>query len=134
MRLSTEARNAAAKAIVDLIDEDEDPGYIQIRTSTQPSTVADADNGNLLGTLLFSQPAFLAPDTGSVTADEITSDTSADTSGTAGHFRVKDGNDNVVLDGTCGLAAADMIFDNNVIVEGGIISVTSFIITVPVGT
>ena len=129
-RLSTAARNAACDAIVDLIDVG-GAGTIRIRTGSQPSNVGDADTGTLLGTLTFSATAFGSSSTGTATAASITSDTSADASGTAAHFRIYNGSAAIHSDGTCGTSGADMNFDNNIIVSGGAIAVSSMTITVP---
>lgn len=131
-RLSTDTRNKACDAIVDDIDAGSGAGTIAIRTSTQPTNVGDADNGTLLGTLTFSDPAFGSSSSGTATASSITSDTNADNSGTAGHFRIKDSDGNIVADGTCGLGSGDLSFDNNVIVAGGTIAISSFTVTVPI--
>src|SRR5262245_16907991 len=101
-RISTDTRNKACDAVVDDIDAGTPPGTIAIRTGAQPTNVGDADQGTLLGTLTFSNPAFGASGTGTATASSITSDTNADNSGTAGHFRIKDGSGNIHSDGTCG--------------------------------
>lgn len=103
-----------------------------IRTGAQPTNVGDADTGTLLGTLTFSDPAFGAASSGTATASAITSDTNADASGTAGHFRVKDSDGNIVFDGTCGQGSGDLSFDNSSIVAGGTIACTSFTLTVPI--
>lgn len=130
-RLSTAARNAACDAIVDLLDVG-GAGTIRIRTGSQPTNVGDADSGTLLGTLTFSATAFGSSSTGTATAASITSDTSADASGTAGHFRDYTGGGSIHSDGTCGQGTGDMSFDNNVIVAGGVIAISSFTVTVPI--
>src|SRR5678815_5204137 len=131
-RLATDTRNKACDAIVDDIDAGSGAGTVAIRTGAQPTNVGDADSGTLLGTLTFSDPAFGASATGTATANAITSDTNADASGTAGHFRIKDSDGNIHSDGTCGTSGTDMIFDNNVIVAGGTIAITSMTVTVPI--
>jgi hypothetical protein len=131
-RLSTAARNAANDAIVDLIDGGAGAGTIAIRTGAQPTNVGDADSGTLLGTLTFSDPAFGASSTGAASASAITSDTSADASGTAGHFRIKDSSPAILFDGTCGQGSGDLSFDNSVIVAGGTIAISSFTVTTPI--
>ena len=131
-RLSTAARNAACDGIVDLIDAGTPPGLLRVRTGAQPTNVGDAEAGTLLGTLTFSATAFGASSTGTATASSITSDTSADASGTAGHFRALNAAGTAIADGTCGLGSGDMSFDNNVIVAGGTIACSSFTVTVPV--
>lgn len=131
--ISTAARNAACDAIVDLIDGGAGAGTLTIRTGAPPATPATADSGTLLGTLTFSDPAFGSAATGVATASAITSDSSADASGDAGHFRVKDSNGVVIMQGTAGEAAdtPDMTFDEKSIVAGGVIACTSFTVTVP---
>jgi len=131
-RLSTDTRNKACDAIVDDIDAGAGAGTIAIRTGAQPTNVGDSDTGTLLGTLTFSDPAFGAASAGTATASAITSDTNADASGTAGHFRIKDSDGNIVADGTCGQGSGDLSFDNNVIVAGGTIAISSFTVTVPI--
>ncbi len=131
-RLATDTRNKACDAIVDDIDAGGGAGTLQVRTGTQPTNVGDAAQGTLLGTLTWSNPAFGASSTGTATASAITSDSSADNSGTAGHFRILDSAGNIHSDGTCGLGTGDLSFDNNVIVAGGVIACSSFTITVPI--
>ena len=132
LRLSTAARNAACNAIVDLLDAGTGAGTLAIRTGAQPTNVGDADTGTLLGTLTWSDPAFGNASTGVATASAVTSDTSADASGTAGHFRAKDSDANICWDGTCGQGSGDLSFDNSTIVAGGVIAVSSFTVTVPI--
>ncbi len=130
-RLSTTARNSSTDGVVDAIDSG-GAGTIRIRTSTQPTNVGDADSGTLLGTLTFNATAFGASSTGTATAAAITSDTSADASGSATQFRIYNGSAAIHSDGTCGLGSGDLSFDNNVIVLGGTIAISSFTVTTPI--
>lgn len=132
-KISTAARTAACDAIVDLVDGGAAAGTLAIRTGAPPTNPADADSGTLLGTLTFSDPAFGAASSGVATASAITSDTNADASGDAGHFRVKDSNGVVIFQGTAGEAAdtCDMTFDEKSIVATGTIACSSFTVTVP---
>lgn len=130
-RLGTTARNGACDGIVDAIDSG-GTGTIQVRTGAQPTNVSDSPTGTLLGTLTFSATAFGAASTGVATAASITSDTSADASGTAGYFVIKNGSAANHSDGTCSTSGADMNFDNNVIVAGGVVAVSSMSVTVPI--
>lgn len=130
-RLSTASRNASTDAIVDLLDVG-GTGTIRIRTSTQPTNVGDADTGTLLGTLTCAATAFGSSSTGTATAAAITSDTSADASGTAGHFRMYNGGGTIHSDGTCGQGTGDLSFDNSVIVAGGTIAISSFTVSTPI--
>jgi len=136
-KISTAARNASCDALVDRVDGGTPPGTIQIRTGAPPSNVSDASSGTLLGTCIFGNPAFGAAASGVATANSITSDTNADNSGDAGHFRVYQGaaGDTAAdWQGTAGEAAdtPDMEFDNKTIVAGGTIAISSFTLTVPI--
>lgn len=132
-KISAAARSAACDAIVDLVDGGAGAGYVEIRTGAPPATPATADSGTLLGTCTMSDPAFGAASTGVATAAAITSDTNADASGDAGHFRVKDSNATVIFQGTAGNSGdtPDMTFDNKSIVAGGTIAISSMTVTVP---
>lgn len=134
-RLSNDTRNKACDAIVDDIDAGSGAGTIAIRTGAQPTNVGDADTGTLLGTLTFSDPAFGSAGAsvqGQAAASSITSDTNADASGTAGHFRIKDSDSNIHSDGTCGQGSGDLSFDNSTIVAGGTIAISAMTVTVPI--
>ncbi len=129
-RLGTTARNAACDAIVDLLDVG-GAGSVKIYTSTQPGSVGGT-YGTLLGTCPFGATAFGSASTGVATANSITSDTSADASGTAGTFALLNNAAAVHSDGTCGTSGAEMNFDNNVIVSGGTIAISSMTVTQPI--
>lgn len=136
-KLSVAARNAAANALADRIDGGTGAGTIAIRDSTSgaPAATTGASAGTLLGTLTFATTAFGAASSGTVTANSITSDTNADDSGDANYFRVYRGStaDGAAdWQGTCSTAAGDdMAFDNDIIVAGGTIAISSFTLTMP---
>ena len=132
-RLSTTMRNAGCDGIVDTCEGGTPPAVLKVYTGAQPTNVSDNPSGTILGTLTFSNPAFGASATGVATASAITSDTSADNSGTALHFAIYTGTALTPLaDGTCGQGSGDLSFDNNVIVAGGTIAISSFTITLPI--
>src|SRR5262245_25584390 len=134
-KLGTTSRNAACVGIVDAIDGGTPPGRLEHRTGSQPTNVNDASSGTLLGTNLFGNPAFGAASSGVATANAITSDTNADASGTAGYFRIYTGagGDTAALSqGNTSTSGADLNFDNNVIVAGGTIAISSMTVTVPI--
>jgi hypothetical protein len=134
-RISTAAAKAACDAVVDLLDGGS-PGYIEIRTGAQPATVATAASGTLLGTLTLSNPAFGNATTASpsvATASAITSDTSADATGTAGWFRAYTSAGTAVIDGsvTATGGGGDLTLDSVSIVAGGTIAMTAWTVSHP---
>lgn len=140
--ISEAARTAACDAIVNLVDGGAGAGYCAIWKGTIPATPATADDGtgtNLLGTVTFADPAFDDAAAGVAEAGgagfDFTPDSSADNSGDAVYFRVKDSDATCIFQGTCGEAgdSPDMVFNNKTIVQGGTIDITSMTVTVPAG-
>lgn len=133
--ISTAARNAACDAIVDLIDGGTGAGTVEIRTGSKPATPATAATGTLLATLTLSDPAFGSAANGVATAGAVTGDSSADASGTAGWFRVKDSSGTAIMDGTVTLSGGggDMILSALDIVAGGTVNVSAWTVTMPAG-
>jgi hypothetical protein len=134
-RLGTATRNVMTDAAVDLIDTGTPPGRMEHRTGAQPTNVSDASTGTLLGTNLFSNPAFGASAAGAATANAVTSDASADASGTAQYFRIYTGagaDTAALMQGNSGTSATALIFDNNVVVAGGVIAISSVSFTTPI--
>jgi hypothetical protein len=123
-------RDVITDLIVDHIDDGAGAGKIEHRTGARPANCETADSGTLLGTNLFSDPAFGASSGGTATANAISDETSA-VGGTAAHFSVKDSNNVVIFQGNSGTGSETMVFDNNVIVTGGTIKVTAFTVTTP---
>lgn len=134
-RISTAAAAAACNGVVDSLDGGS-PGYIEIRTGSQPATVGTAATGTLLGTLTLSNPAFGNATTASpavATANAITSDSSADATGTAGWFRAYTSGGTGVIDGsiTATGGGGDLTLDSVSIVAGGVIAITSWTVSHP---
>lgn len=123
-RLSDAARNAqiSGPGVAPLLNG----GYLEIRTGTQPATVATAASGTLLGTLTLSATAFATASGGSATANTITGDSSADATGTAGWFRAYASGGAGVIDGAVGTSGAELNLNSTSIVAGGTINVTSW--------
>lgn len=135
VRLATAAQQAAMDAIVDLIDGGSGAGTIKIYTTPQPADANTAvSSQTLLGTLTFSDPAFGATNSsGIATASTITSDTSADATGTAVWARIADSNGATIFDCDVGTSGATLNLNTVSVVAGATISVTSFTMTHPSG-
>jgi hypothetical protein len=131
--ISTAAQNDAANAVVDRIDLGASPGELRIYSGTMPATVNAALSGNtLLAALVASDPAFGNAAAGVATAAAISSDTSADATGTATFFRFGSVNAGVFtpeLQGSVGTSGADLNLSAVAITAGGTVSVTGFTYT-----
>jgi hypothetical protein len=97
LRHSTAARNAAASAVIGLLDAGSGPGTIQIRTGTMPATPQTAASGTLLATVTLADPAGGAAATGIVTITDPAAATGV-ADGTAGWARFLDSTGAAVMD------------------------------------
>ncbi len=135
-RISNAAAIAACNAIVDLIDGGAGAGLVRIYDGTQatdPDTAVGAQV--LLAELTCSDPAFgnaadAAPG-GRATASAVTSDASANATGTASWFRVVDSNGVAIFDGSVGTSGCDMNINSVSITSGAAVSITSWTVTMP---
>lgn len=130
-RLTNAAASAAADAVVDRIDTG-GAGTIKIYTGTIP-TDADTAVGaqTLLATLTFSATAFGAASNGVATAAAITSDTSADATGTAAWARIANGAGTTQMDVTVGTSGEDINFNTVSFVSGATVAITALTYTQP---
>lgn len=104
---------------------------LEIRTLTQPANCAAADVGTVLATINLPSD-WLAASSGGVKsiAGGPWTDASADASGTAGHFRIKNTAGTVThMQGSVGTSASDMIVDSVSFTAGQQFSINSFSIT-----
>jgi hypothetical protein len=130
LKSSTVARNAAADAICDLADS----GLVRIYTATRPANPQTAAAGTLLATLTLNATAFGAAVAGVATANAITSDSSADDTGTAAWFRVLQSDGTTVLwdgDVTATGGGGDITFSTVAFVAAAVIAMTSLSYTEP---
>ena len=126
---STTLRNAMLDVIESTIGTD---AVLKIRTGTQPATVATADSGTVLASLTLPTDWMAAAASGSKAKSGTWSDTSADATGTAAHWRLyaSDGT-TCHLQGTVTATGGggDMTLATATITAATIISVTSFTLT-----
>lgn len=131
-RLTNASASAAADAVVDRIDAGAGAGTIKIYTATIPTDADTAIGAQvLLATLTFSDPAFGAASNGVATASAITSDSSADATGTAAWARIADSTGTTVMDVTVGTSGDDINFNTVSFVTGATVSITSLTYTQP---
>jgi hypothetical protein len=104
---------------------------IKVFTGTAPANCGTADTGTLLVTFAGNAAGFGTATTAVLTAAAVASATAAGT-GTAGYFRIYPAaatTTNAVVQGTCGLSAADMILTNTSITSGQTCNFTSLTVT-----
>lgn len=117
-------------------------GRINIYTGAKPADPDLAATGTLLATLTLATDAFGAASSGTVTFGTITSDTSADASGTAGWARIYNNDETAPgsaggagdhrIDMTAGdVGTEDLVFDTAEIVAGGTVAISSLTLTMP---
>ena len=128
MALNTQLANATVNAQADALSDLLDNGYLRIYDGTQPATADTAISTQvLLAELRFNATAAPAASGGLLTFNAITSDSSANASGTASWFRAfKSDGTTAVFDGSIGTSAANMIIATTTITAGQTVSCSSF--------
>lgn len=131
LKLSVAVRNALLDAIETAIDTG---AVLKLRTGSAPANIADADSGTVVATLALPSDWMAAAGSGQKAKSGTWQDTSADTDGTVGHFRIyaNDGTTQHVQGTvTASGAGGDMTLDNPTVVAGQQITITSFTLTAP---
>ena len=126
--ITTAARNAAANAVTALVTASSN---LTIYSGTMPADANASLSGNtVLAVLPLTTPtAFTAAAAGVATANAITQDSSADNAGTASFFRILAGGSTVVMQGSVGTSASDLVLNSTAISAGAAVSVSSFTYT-----
>lgn len=105
---------------------------LKIRSGSAPADCATADSGTVLATLNLPSDWMAAASSGSKAKSGTWEDTSADATGTAGHFRIyaSDGT-TCHFQGTITATGGggDMTLDNTSIASGQQVTITSFSLT-----
>lgn len=130
---------AVAKAMCDTLVDSIDTGgagTLRIYDGTRAATADTAVGAQvLLAELTFSATAFGAATTASpavATAAAITSDASANATGTASWFRIRNGSGTTIADGNVGTSGEDLNLNTVSIVAGAVVSISAGTISVPV--
>ena len=129
IKMTAAVRNAMLDAIETAIGT---TAVLKIRTGAPPTNITDADSGTVLATLTLPSDWMAAASSGSKAKAGTWSDTSADASGTAAHFRVyaSDGTTQHIqgtITATSG--GGDMELDNTSINSGQAVTITTFTLT-----
>jgi len=127
--------NLTVNGEADFIGTALDSGFIRIYDGAQPATADTALSGQtLLAELTFGADAFPSAVAGVLTANAITSDSSANATGTAAWARLlKTDGTSVVMDGTVGTSAANVVINSTAISAGAVVSCSSLTITISKG-
>lgn len=131
MALNPKRTNTAANAACDAMAALANSGRLKIYDGAQPATADTAvTTQNVLADLTMNATAFGASVAGVATANAITSDSSADATGTATWFRLLQSNGSTVIcDGSVGTSGADLNLNTVSIVTGAAVAVTAFTLT-----
>jgi len=129
VQFSTAVRNAALDAYETAIGAS---AILEIRSGAAPANCGAADSGTVLATLNLPSDWMAAASGGSKAKSGTWQDLSADASGTAGHYRIKDsGGSTCHEQGTITATGGggDMEVDNTVLAAGQQFTVTSKTLT-----
>lgn len=127
IQLSTTVRNARLDTIETTIST---APILEIRTGAQPANCAAADSGTVLATMTLPSDWMAAASSGAKALSGSWNDASADATGTAAHFRIKQG-------ATCHMQGSvtatsgggDIELNNVSIASGQSVTITAFTLT-----
>ena len=125
--INATTRNNQLDEITASIDAGAGAALFRIYDGVRPSTGGSVTT--LLAELTMSDPSFPAASAGSMTANAIADDTSANGTGTATWFRMVDSDSNFVMDGDVATSGADLNLNTTSIVAGVNVAITSMVIT-----
>lgn len=127
--------NTCVNAEADAVGNALDTGWIRIYDGTQPTDADTAITSQvLLAELRFGADAFPAAVAGLLTANAITSDSSANATGTASWARIFASNGTTVwFDGSVGTSSANVVINSTAISSGATVSCSSLTFQVSKG-
>lgn len=132
MALNTKTAVAIRNSMLDQLGTAVDSGFLRIYDGSQPADADTALSGQtLLAELTFGADAFPAASGGVLTANAITSDASANATGTAAWCRIlKTDGTTVLFDGTVGVGASfNLNVNTTSFVVGAVVAVSSLTYT-----
>lgn len=131
IQLSVALRNARLDVIESTIGTSPS---LEIRTGAAPASCAAADSGTVVSTVVMPADWAAAASGGSKALSGTWQDAAADATGTAAHFRIKQGA-TCHMQGTVTITAGggDLQVDNTSFATGQTFTVTAFTLTEPNG-
>lgn len=129
IQLDTDIRND----LLDGIDSTFDAGTLEIRTGAQPANADAAATGTVLATIVLPADAFAAAAAGAKAKLGTWQDASADNTGTAAWFRLKNVGDTRRIDGdvTITSGGGDLELDSLSITIAQTVTITAFTLNMP---
>ncbi len=135
VRASVALRNAALNGdgIAALIDGNSGNGTVEFFVGAVHASFGTSPSGTKIATVTLANPSFQAAGSGSMTANAIQSDVSADASGNIGCFVLKDSSGTIQLDGAATITAGsgDVKFASITATAGDTIAMTSLVLSMP---
>lgn len=122
--------------MLDALTDNAASGILRIYDGTRPTDADTAISGNtVLAELTMGATAFGSASAGVLTANAITSDSSANNTGTASWARLWQSNGTTPLgDFSVGTSGTEVIINTVSIVAAAVVSCSALTITAPVGT
>lgn len=107
---------------------------LKIRSGARPASCATADSGTVLATIALPSDWMAAASTGSKAKSGTWEDTSADATGTAGHWRIYNSGGTCKMQGTLTVTGGggEMELDSVSITAGQQVTISGFTLTAPV--
>lgn len=103
---------------------------LEIRSGAQPATCATADSGTLLASITLPSDWMAAASGGTKAKSGTWTDSSADATGTAAHWRLKDSGATVChAQGSAGTSGTDLILDSVSFTAGQSFTVSTWVFT-----
>lgn len=130
IKLATSVRNNMLDQIVSAIGAN---GLLRIYDGAKPAGPGTAVTSQVLLAELALSATAGTVSSGVLSFGAITTDASANATGSASWYRVATAGGAGVVDGTVGTSASDLIMNTTAIVAGGPVAVTAFTYTAPGG-
>lgn len=125
--MTIDLSNATANYGLDQIYDTKFPAGSQLLIRTGAAAGAEnADSGTVLATITTPASPWAAASGGSKSKSGTWSDSSADATGTAGHYRLTGTTTTNIEEGACGTSGSDMNLDNTSIAATQVVTVNTY--------